>query len=548
MFKMGNSQENNDENQIQVHQIQHSNTLPNFNFNSQYHYNYLNDRDMPNLLWIDSKVDNYENYEYQQQIKNLNAFKLEKFTKIDECIEKLKKIKFKKTFIIVSGSFSKEFFTKMEGIVNELKVIPKILIFTSLRRYKEIKANILNLDTFDLFDINLVFDYFDPVLDELKCKNIYNFNQNCFFNNNESYKNNFCFEYIEESRQLILPLHLTDFLGIPNQNEIKDFNIFVLENFSNNRKIKELIEQLLLKSKVPLQILIKYWLRAYTIESTFFRQMNIYLKERLGNQFDTYIKVLYYGLRQNYISSCIDKELFRGGSITKDELKYINNSLVNKKENLPGCICYNKSYFSTSKDKDVALSYIIDAPLDNNKVQVLYRIQPVNDLYKDNATNVDIEEFSYFNQEKEILFFPFSCFEITSIEPTENNYYQINLVYLGKYKNKIKVTEKIPESNLTKAILSSTIIDKIDLAKKSSLFDFDVDKYIPPESKQGYIIATYDIKNTDLDKKIQILNYNFQNKQEIQDICEIYFENKLVEFSFFKTFSYPGKYKFRFFF
>ena len=548
MFKMGNSQENNDENQIQVHQIQHSYTLPNFNFNSQYHYNYLNDRDMPNLLWIDPKVDNYENYGYQQQIKNLNAFKLEKFTKIDECIEKLKKIKFKKTFIIVSGSFSKEFFTKMEGIVNELKVIPKILIFTSLRRYKEIKANILNLDTFDLFDINLVFDYFDPVLDELKCKNIYNFNQNCFFNNNESYKNNFCFEYIQESRQLILPLHLTDFLGIPNQNEIKDFNIFVLENFSNNRKIKELIEQLLLKSKVPLQILIKYWLRAYTIESTFFRQMNIYLKERLGNQFDTYIKVLYYGLRQNYISSCIDKELFRGGSITKDELKYINNSLVNKKENLPGCICYNKSYFSTSKDKDVALSYIIDAPLDNNKVQVLYRIQPVNDLYKDNATNVDIEEFSYFNQEKEILFFPFSCFEITSIEQTENNYYQINLVYLGKYKNKIKVTEKIPESNLTKAILSSTIIDKIDLAKKSSLFDFDVDKYIPPESKQGYIIATYDIKNTDLDKKIQILNYNFQNKQEIQDICEIYIENKLVEFSFFKTFSYPGKYKFIFFF
>ena len=85
------------------------------------------------------------------------------------------------------------------------------------------------------------------------------------------------------------------------------------------------------------------------------------------------------------------------------------------------------------------------------------------------------------------------------------------------------------------------------MEKKSSLFDFDVNKYIPPESKQGYIIATYDIKNSDLDKKIQILNYNFQNKSQIQDICEIYFGNKLVEFSFFKTFSYPGKYKFIFF-
>lgn len=220
----------------------------------------------------------------------------------------------------------------MEGIVNELKVIPKIIIFTSSRRYKEIKGNILNLDAFDLFDINLVFDYFDPVLDELKCRNIYNFNQNCFLNNMKNNKNNnFSFEYIEESKQLILPLYLTDFLGIPNQNEIKDFNKFVLKNFSNNNEIKELIEQLFLKSKVPLQILIKYWLRAYTIESTFYSQMNIYLRERLGNQFDTYIKVLYYGLKQNYISSCIDKELFRGGIITKDELKYIINSLDKKK-------------------------------------------------------------------------------------------------------------------------------------------------------------------------------------------------------------------------
>ena len=545
---MGNYQENKKENQMQVQLIKHCYSFSNFNFNSQYHYNFSNDINMPNLLWIDRNVENIENYGYQKQIRNNNAFRFEKFTNISDCIEKLKKIEFQKTFIIVSGSFSKEFFTKMEGIVNELKVIPKIIIFTSSRRYKEIKDNILNLDTFDLFDINLVFDYFAPVMDELKCKNIYNFNPNCFSNDIEINKNNFSFEYIEESRQLILPLYLTDFLGIPNQNEIKDFNVFALKNFSNNRKIKELIEQLLLKSKVPLQILIKYWLRAYTIESAFYRQMNNYLMGRLGNQFDTYIKVLYYGLRQNYISSCIDKELFRGGTITKDELKYINNSLDNKKENLPGCICYNRSYLSTSKDKNIALSYIRNKPSDNNKVKVLYRIQPVNDIYKDNATNVDIEKISFFQHEKEILFFPFSCFEIASFELIENDYYQINLVYLGKYKNKIKVTEKIPESKLTKAILSSTIIDKIDLAKKSSKFDFDVNIYIPPESKQGYIIATYDIKSTDLDKKIQILNYNFQNKNEIQDICQIYVENKLVEFSFFKTFSYPAKYTFKFFF
>ena len=218
---MGNSHENNEVNQVQIQQIKHSYSFSNFNLNSQNHNNFLNDIDKPNLFWIDPNVENDENCRYQNQIRNKNAFRFEKFKNIDECIEKLKKIVFKKTFIIVSGSFSKEFFTKMEGIVNQLKVIPKIIIFTSSQRYKEIKeknkiieknkikeikGNILNLDTFNLFDIDLVFDHFEPILNELKCKNIYNFNQNCFSNNFQSNQNNnFSLEYIQESRQLILP-------------------------------------------------------------------------------------------------------------------------------------------------------------------------------------------------------------------------------------------------------------------------------------------------------------------------------------------------------
>ena len=50
-----------------------------------------------------------------------------------------------------------------------------------------------------------------------------------------------------------------------------------------------------------------------------------------------------------------------------DELKYINNSLENKKENHPKYIYYNRSYLFASKDKDVALPYIKIKKLDNNK-------------------------------------------------------------------------------------------------------------------------------------------------------------------------------------
>ena len=58
--------------------------------------------------------------------------------------------------------------------------------------------------------------------------------------------------------------------------------------------------------------------------------------ERVGEQYDTYIKVLYYGLNQKYITSVIDQDLYRGALISKEELKCIDIYLKNKKENLPG--------------------------------------------------------------------------------------------------------------------------------------------------------------------------------------------------------------------
>ena len=526
--------------------------------NNTFGYYYLgsnNSYDKTKILWLDPKVKNEENSNYQNKLRKINVFTLKVYTDIDKCIEDLININFEKTVIIVSGSYSIKFFTLLEGKINELMVIPKIIIFASKETFKKIKNHILNLDKYDLFDINLVFDNFSPILDELKIKN------ECICQNNYNYesvnqkRNYFSFEYIKEKKQLIFTLYLTDFLDIPNLNEINDFNNFLLKRFSyeNGTKtdIKELISQLLVKTKIPLQILIKYWLRAYTTETKFYKNMNTYLVERLGNQYDIYIKVLYHGLKQNYIIPCIDKELYRGALITKDELNYINNSLKNKKKNLPGCICYCKSFLSTSISKKIAENFLKDKinKKSANEEIVLYQIQSSKDSR--NFTNVDIQNFSVFD-EKEILFFPFSCFEINNVQILQNNnfgkYFNINLVYLGKYKKEVKKTEKIPESKFVKEIFSTTIIDKIEMEKDQTKFEFDVEKYIPPESKMGYIIATYEINNIDLDKNIQILNCEITNKKEIQDICEIYNEGKKLDFSFTYYFTHPAKYKFKFLF
>ena len=123
--------------------------------------------------------------------------------------------------------------------------------------------------------------------------------------------------------------------------------------------MKKLIDQLILEIKVPCEILVKYWLRAYTLETYFYKEMNNYLTRNAGEDFDIYIRVLYHSLLIKAIIPSIYRNLYRGAKIKTDELNYIDNSLKNKKEGLPGCICFNKAFLSSSTNKNIASSFML---------------------------------------------------------------------------------------------------------------------------------------------------------------------------------------------
>lgn len=149
--------------------------------------------------------------------------------------------------------------------------------------------------------------------------------------------NIFTFEYIDNSNKLIFPLTFTEFIDIPNKNEINDFNNYLWKNYSDKSQMKSLIEQLLIKVEIPLKILVKYWIRAYTSETKFYRNMNFALLERkLGNNLklnvDIFIRILYKGLLNKSITPSIDEKLYRGSIMKKEELKYIKDSLNKKKK------------------------------------------------------------------------------------------------------------------------------------------------------------------------------------------------------------------------
>ena len=208
-----------------------------------------------NLLWLDPKINNDENREYQRIIKRIRKITFYPFTDIKLCIDKLKQIKFEKTFVLVSGSLSNDFFIEIEKNINIINVLPVIMIFTSYRKANIIKQNILNLN-YKLFDINLIFSNFESVIQNLKYKKVYepNHSEITNFENDET----FCFEYIQESNELILPLYYADYFDYPTKKDILDFNKFILDKYSGVDELKVLIEQLFLNIDIPCEILIKY--------------------------------------------------------------------------------------------------------------------------------------------------------------------------------------------------------------------------------------------------------------------------------------------------
>ena len=140
---------------------------------------------------------------------------------------------------------------------------------------------------------------------------------------------------------------------------------------------------------------------------------------------------------------------------------------------------------------------------------VLYILEKYDKMEYNISTHSDIEEISFFKEEQEVLFFPFSAFEIKEIkEKLKNNkkIFEIKLLYLGKYlnelknnKNLVEIANEIPDNKFKKEILDSGLIQKENIKNTKQLFDqFKIyDEYINNNLKiEGNII----IIKTELDK------------------------------------------------
>jgi WD40 repeat protein len=186
--------------------------------------------------------------------------------------------------------------------------------------------------------------------------------------------------------------------------------------------------------------------------------------------------MLYKGLENKSLKSFDLNEcnIYRGTYIEKDELeklKNFNNTKYNKK--LPCSILYSKTFLSFNKEENCAFKFMFSSEKKKktDETPVIFLIKkrkPYKINYISNA-DLTIDSISKYPDEKEVLFFPFSCFTVENIEEkkyiinnTEINYSLIRLDYLGRYEDKIfEAIYTIKENDLIKDIESSEYIYNI---------------------------------------------------------------------------------------
>ena len=528
----------------------------------------ISKEELENIIWIDQKIENKENTDYSKELESLKLLK-HKFKNVEDAFEYIKEIKFKEVKIIISGRLYKEFVKSFKNNINEMYCAPKIIVFT------------MNKDSFldyneDFDDEQNKFYTFGGIATKFDEVKMFLQNKKEPEKKNDRYEEpQLTFDYIDSKEKLTLPLFFKALIeNIPKIN-IYNYNLNLYETYKNiDHKAIKLLEKITSRQNIPIEILSKYYVRFYSAETPFYHDMNENLRRNRREEYLTFIKTLYEGIKLKALELYNDNEyLYRGCAISNNEIEHILNYLKDKKEGLPGAIVFAKSFLSFSKDEDEAKGFysrIKEEYLKNkNLSRVMFRIDKEKNNEYNLSTHCDIEKLAFLKQEKEVLFLPFSCFEIKDVKEIkvkEKNGYLIELSYLGKYLKEIEndknlyLDEKVlPDTEFKKQLFEFGLIKRFETMKTKELKESFVN-YSNIVNKNNFIIGQIKIESNDIDKDIQIINsfekakkdtenypneMNYQNESDILDYIEIRINDELTE-PYSHKFQKEGKYEIKY--
>jgi len=238
------------------------------------------------VIWIDPNINNKENTLYYNELFNIiknncneyNKFTFEKFKNISDGMKYIKQLKFETTIIIISGNYYKKFIFEFIKNMNNIYIIPKIIIFTrygyTLNNDDEI-SKLINSCFFNYGGININIEEIKKfILKQIQKKDIFNSNKNI---------NNICptfsiiddlfvFEYIDSKEKLILPLTYKALIEetINNNDNVK----LIKYLYNNYNELYHILNSIISISDIPIELLSKFYARIYTYESNFYKNLN----------------------------------------------------------------------------------------------------------------------------------------------------------------------------------------------------------------------------------------------------------------------------------
>ena len=546
-----------------------------------------------NNIWIDPTIDSQKN---AAEIKSkLNSLKIKLFTNINSSINYLKSIKSSKVKVIINHQIYPEFIQKYKENIVDMCFHLTIIIFK--KEEEDDKEDNINYKTdekifYEMGGIVSKLEELKKLLEKESNKIQTETKKKNLFDNEVQ----LTFEFIDSKEQLLLPLSFKSLIEKTSNDNMLQYTNTLFKTYSEETiEIKRLLDSFIYIPKMTVGTLAKYYAKFYSIESGFYKDLNASLRLNKAEKYLPFIKTLYEGVKVKMLPLASDSILYRGQLISKFEIDKIKNFLNNKVENLPGLIVFCKPFLSFSKDRQVAENFLSASSCFNNLTKVLFTLEKDDNVGFNLSTHCDLENISYYQSEKEVLFFPFSSFEIKEIKEIDLGYekiYEMRLLYLGKYLKDIENDKNItinenslPDSEFKKQLIECGLIqkEKIEKINPQSLlqnfkkFENDIknnknadevviiNKNIINSNKSNIITGEIYINSENVNKDILIINSfeNFQrsnnkelnnendaknlNENEIKENTEIKINGNKIEFSYTYKFETEGIYTIEYF-
>lgn len=493
----------------------------------------------PELIWIDYNIDNAENKLYQKMLNEILPYK--GFKAITDGINEIKKIKFKKLMLMLTSSIFYDFIPLFEREKNEIFCCLNVIVFTQKEKIAEVekfcKEN-KKISSGYLFDKTKIFDDIEKIkefIKQTKKKHIkFTDNFETINNDNKIFFDNKIdnFEKINNFEELILPIYFHKSIEPITSEEIRNFNYYILTLYDGkNDTIKDLITQFDNIPEMPIEIICKYWAYIYSLEGqnydyNFYLILNKGLRENIYKLFLPFIKMMYEGLKRKVFTSVKNEELYSGGIISNRELQKIKNDLNNNSNNnnLPKVIYYIRAFKSFSKKREISEGFIKNSSKDSTGLLFIILNDQNNNINIEGefVSNVYLKEFSFFGFEEEVLFFPFSSFEVVKIEDVVTNikkYVIIYLKYLGRYKKYIE-EKKSTETMLRDVPISQFGRDITEIGLINYKFSkyWEIEKQICTYSGNANSIIVINKNRILVSIGKQLKLYDLRNNQNIYNV------------------------------